>query len=99
MTTAQIRNSAQFAIRADSEDSSQTEISFSLRWLEGVKMVTRLFHKGRLGYICEYCGFGYKDIETSESCEAFCGVHGSCSGKITRLALFAPPVIIIPVTN
>ncbi len=62
-------------------------------------MVTRLFHKGEIVFRCEYCGFGYKDIETSESCEAFCGTHEGCSSKITRLAVYTPRILIIPVAN
>ena len=62
-------------------------------------MVSRLFHKGRIVYLCEYCGYGYKDIETSESCESFCGTHSSCSSKITKLAVYTPSVMIIPAAN
>ncbi|HUO43246.1 MAG TPA: hypothetical protein VMU35_09735 [Methylomirabilota bacterium] len=62
-------------------------------------MVRRFFHKERVIFLCEYCGFGYKDVETAETCEAFCGVHEGRSGKITRSALYTPHVMIIPLTN
>jgi hypothetical protein len=61
-------------------------------------MVSKIFHKERLVFQCEYCGFEYADLGTAEICEVFCGEHGSCSAKITRLALYTPSVRIIPVT-
>jgi len=73
--------------------------SFNWQWPEGAIVVRRFFHKGKMIYLCEYCGFGYKDIAESENCEAYCGTHDSCSCKITRAAVYTPHVMIIPHAN
>jgi len=38
-------------------------------------------------YLCEACGFGYKDIQTAQQCESFCNEHNSCSREITKQAV------------
>lgn len=41
-------------------------------------------------FVCEECGFGYKDKETAEECENFCRTHNSCSMEITKNAVYIP---------
>ena len=38
-------------------------------------------------YICEECGFKYKDRGTAQKCEEFCRKHKSCSLEITKYAI------------
>ncbi|HMK83400.1 MAG TPA: hypothetical protein VK503_06755 [Candidatus Bathyarchaeia archaeon] len=62
-------------------------------------MVTVKLYRNKIVFQCEYCGFSYEDLQTSESCEEFCGVHGSCSVKISSKAVYVPPIHIIPIAN
>jgi len=61
-------------------------------------MVNQMFRKGIFVYQCEFCGFAYSELETAESCEEFCGTHGTCSSDITRYAVIRPAVRVIPVS-
>ncbi|MCA2003574.1 MAG: hypothetical protein QXG67_04090 [Candidatus Nitrosotenuis sp.] len=38
-------------------------------------------------YLCEACGFGYKDAKTAKQCEDYCNEHQSCSREITKQAV------------
>ena len=62
-------------------------------------MVCEKLYRGRIVFECEYCGLNYENLPTSESCEEFCGLHGNCSARISRRAIYAPPVRIIPIAN
>jgi hypothetical protein len=61
-------------------------------------MVNQMFRKGTFVYQCEFCGFAYSELETAESCEEFCGTHGTCSSEITGYAVIRPVVRVIPVS-
>ncbi len=45
---------------------------------------------GSTVYLCEICGFGYRDAETGSSCKTFCEEHNSCSVEITKKAIYKP---------
>jgi len=38
-------------------------------------------------YICEACGFGYKEKKLAQKCEDFCKKNNSCSLEITKYAV------------
>ena len=38
-------------------------------------------------YICEACGFGYKEKQLAQKCEDFCKKNNSCSLEITKYAV------------
>ena len=38
-------------------------------------------------YICEACGFSYKEKEWAEKCQKWCMQHQSCNLEITRHAV------------
>jgi len=38
-------------------------------------------------YQCEECGFKYRDKETAEKCQAWCGEHNSCNLDIIKDAV------------
>ena len=41
-------------------------------------------------YQCEECGFFYRDRETAEKCQAWCGEHKSCNLDIICYAVGQP---------
>lgn len=53
-------------------------------------MVSRREHEGETIFVCDLCGFGYRDRETAESCEEYCAEHHSCSIEITEKAVYMP---------
>lgn len=53
-------------------------------------MVSPKEHEGETIFICDLCGFGYKDRDTAESCEEYCAEYNSCSIEITRSAVYFP---------
>jgi len=53
-------------------------------------MVSEIIRRNQAIYHCEFCGFGYKDIGTAESCEQFCDSHGYSSPEILRKAIYRP---------
>ena len=61
-------------------------------------MVNQMFRKRTFVYQCEFCGFAYAELETAESCEEFCGKHGTYSSDITSSAVIVPSVRVIPVS-
>ena len=60
-------------------------------------MVTRTYQNGTTMYLCEFCGFGYRTIETAEHCEQHCDGDGFTSPKIRRKAVYEPKIHVIPV--
>ena len=58
-------------------------------------MVNELSRKGEIVYVCELCGFGYKDVDTAERCEQYCDTRGSCSLEITQKAVYKPTVKVM----
>lgn len=38
-------------------------------------------------YLCESCGFGYKEYQIAQQCEDFCNKHQSCSTEIAKHAV------------
>lgn len=38
-------------------------------------------------YLCEACGFTYKDSSKAQQCEDYCNSHQSCSRDITKHAV------------
>ena len=38
-------------------------------------------------FVCDECGFGYKQRETAKMCEDYCKEHGVCSIGITKKAV------------
>ena len=38
-------------------------------------------------YLCEACGFEYKDTLKAQQCEDYCNKHQSCSTEITKHAV------------
>lgn len=60
-------------------------------------MVNEFRKKGQIVYLCEACGFGYKDLENAERCEQYCDTHGSCSLEIMQKAIYKPSVRVMSV--
>ena len=50
-------------------------------------MVTELQKEGETVYVCDACGFAYKEKEVAESCQSWCEQHHSCNIEITRYAV------------
>lgn len=61
-------------------------------------MVCKFLRKGMMVFQCEYCEFGYLDLETAEACEEFCGRNRTCSHEISRKAVYRPTIRIIPIS-
>lgn len=38
-------------------------------------------------YVCEECGFAYKDKNWADKCEKYCKKHKGCSLEITKYAV------------
>ena len=53
-------------------------------------------HDGATFFLCEFCGFGYGDIDTAEDCEQYCGTRGIVSADIRRRAVHVPRVQVVP---
>ena len=53
-------------------------------------MVSEKQHQGERLYICDVCGFGYREKEQAASCEEFCARTNSCSIAITKDAVYFP---------
>jgi hypothetical protein len=59
------------------------------------KMVNEVKKRTQTIFVCELCGFAYRDLETAECCEQYCYSHGhSCRG-ITQRATGKPPVQVM----
>ena len=41
-------------------------------------------------FVCNECGFGYKDAKTALKCEQYCKEHKACSQEITKKAVHRP---------
>ena len=50
-------------------------------------MVTELHKEGETLYVCDACGFTYKEKELAERCQSWCEQHHSCNIEITRYAV------------
>ncbi len=50
-------------------------------------MVKETEKNGGTLYICEECGFAYKEKEWAEKCQQWCEQHQSCSLEITQHAV------------
>jgi hypothetical protein len=48
-------------------------------------------------FTCEFCGVGYRDLETAEECEECCGAHGFASAEIRRKSIRIPRIELIPI--
>ncbi len=48
-------------------------------------------------FSCEFCGFGYPDLETAEECEECCGVLGFASAEIRRKSIRMPKIELVPI--
>lgn len=46
-------------------------------------MVKEATYRGETVYLCEECGFAYRERELAERCQAFCAEHGACNLEIT----------------
>ncbi len=53
-------------------------------------MVTEIIREEGRVFLCDVCGFGYNERETSEECEDYCRTYNSCSIKITEKAVYFP---------
>ena len=38
-------------------------------------------------FVCEACGFGYKDATLAHQCEDYCSKHQSCSTELAKHAV------------
>ena len=47
-------------------------------------MVHVVKRNGKIFYVCEECGFTYKEQGWAEKCEEFCVKHHMCSLEITQ---------------
>lgn len=50
-------------------------------------MVNRINKGGKEYYICEECGFAYRNNKTAKECEDYCKKYKSCSLEITKKAV------------
>ena len=50
-------------------------------------MVKELRKDDRILYVCEACGFAYKQKEWAEKCQEWCQEHNSCNLEITQYAV------------
>jgi len=55
-------------------------------------MVKTEMYKGETVYVCEECGFGYRERRYAKMCEDFCRTHGACSMEIAKYAVMKPGV-------
>jgi hypothetical protein len=62
----------------------------------GAKMVNELKRTSGTIFMCELCGFGYRDLETAEQCEQYCYMHGHTSAAVARKAVHKPRGRVIP---
>ena len=53
-------------------------------------MVKELEIKSKKIFVCEDCGFGYKDKSTAQKCQSWCSKHESCNLGIIKNALYFP---------
>ena len=53
-------------------------------------MVKPIEKDGQTIYLCDECELGFKDSETAQKCESFCGENNACSLEITKLAILKP---------
>jgi len=51
-------------------------------------MVKELSKANQKFYLCESCGFEYKDIQTAQQCENYCNEYNSCSIEIAKHAVW-----------
>jgi len=50
-------------------------------------MVKEIKRDNETLYVCEVCGFKYRERRWAEECEGFCSKHHSCSLGIIRHAV------------
>lgn len=50
-------------------------------------MVKELIKDGVTLYLCEACGFAYKEKEWAQKCQQWCQQHHSCNLEITQHAV------------
>jgi C4-type Zn-finger protein len=60
-------------------------------------LVNEVKWKGESVYLCEYCGFGYRDIGTADECEEYCDTHDICSQEITKKAIYKPAIGVMSI--
>ena len=48
-------------------------------------------------FTCEFCGFGYRDLETAEEYEGCCGTHGFASAEIRSKSIRTPKIELVPI--
>lgn len=50
-------------------------------------MVKELHKEGSTFYVCDVCGFAYREKEWAEKCQACCEEHQSCNLEIAEHAV------------
>ncbi len=50
-------------------------------------MVKEITEQDQKLYLCDSCGFRYKDPKLAQQCEDYCNEHQSCSTEITKHAV------------
>jgi hypothetical protein len=63
------------------------------RWAEVVRELKRM---SETIFLCELCGFGYRDLETAERCEQYCYTHEHTSVLLVQKAVYKPRGRVIP---
>jgi len=56
-------------------------------------MVSELFRKGMIVYLCDVCGFGYADMNTAERCEQL--GYSNNESTIQKRAIYKPKVKVL----
>jgi len=51
-------------------------------WVKNVGMLP--------AYVCDSCGFGYRDAKTALACEEHCKKNKSCSVELASKAVYRP---------
>lgn len=62
-------------------------------------MVNRLEFNRSAVYMCEVCGYGYRNLETAEHCEQYCAIEMRSSPTIRQRAIYQPKVEVVPIAS
>jgi hypothetical protein len=59
-------------------------------------VVSEVKKASEIVFLCELCGFGYRDLETAERCEQYCYTHSRTSVALARKAVHKPQRQVVP---
>jgi hypothetical protein len=50
-------------------------------------MVKEINFEGKIAFVCEKCGWMYRDLNKAEECQDYCKKHNACSLELTKYAI------------